>query len=290
MTDPSIASSWRSLLFVPGDKPRFIEGAPSRGADALIYDLEDSVADDRKADARAAVRSAIASSDGGPDRVVRINDSLRLAVADMDAVVQEGLAAVMVPKAESAGYIERLSGLIGELEAERHLPPESVPIVALIESPRGLSNAAELAAVPRVQALAFGPEDLCACLAATPSLEVLRGPAQSVVLAASQHAVASLGFPFSIAALEDAEGLDAALLCARDMGFTGGMAVHPAQVERLNTHFMPSAAEIAGSQLLVESATQNNGAARVDGKMVDAPVLRRARQCLARAARFGLTP
>ena len=281
---------WRSLLFVPGDKPAFLEKAIARGADALILDLEDGVAAQNKSEARALCAVAIPElSAAGAEVLVRINDSLRLTVADLEAVVISGLRAVVLPKAESADYVTRVSRLLEELETERGL--REVAIIAQIESLRGLAMIDEIAACERVTGLALGTEDLAADAGMAALPHTLYGPAQQLVFSASRHDCIAYGFPASIADYSDLTLMEDAMIRAREMGFRGAFAIHPAQVPIMNEHFLPTAAEIEFA-LRVEAAfgdaaNAGTGAIAIDGKMVDRPVALRAMRTLEIAKRFG---
>lgn len=181
------AHRWRSLLYVPGNNEKFIAKAQSRGADAIVLDLEDSVPDDRKASARDITAAALPELGGGPSRLlVRINGGLRLAVPDIEAVVQPGLSALFVPKCEAAEKLRLLSDLLYELEAERGLQAGSIGLVAMIETPLGLENAHPIArADPRVCALILGSEDFATSAGLAPTPEALLLPRQQLVFAST---------------------------------------------------------------------------------------------------------
>ena len=284
---------WRSMLFVPGDNQAFLARAADRGADALILDLEDGVAPAKKPAARSRTADAVgALSAGGADVLVRINDPLRLAVADLEAVVIAGLRAVVVPKAESADYLARLAALIRELEAERGLPAGAIGMIAQIETVHGLAAMDAIAATDGVIGLALGSEDLAASAGMAALPHTLQGPAQQLVFAASRQACIAYGFPDSIGVYADTDRLTDAVVRGREMGFRGAMAIHPAQLPIMNEHFLPSADEIDFARrvrkALADPANNNSGAIAVDGRMVDRPVALRAMQTLACAERFGI--
>lgn len=295
MTDTNQLPLWRSLLFVPGDRESFLASASERGADALILDLEDGVAAGRKIVARENVTAAISAlSARGADVLVRINDALRLAVADLDAVIVPGLHTVVVPKAESADYLQRVCDLIRTLEIERALPPGRIGIIAQIESVHGLQAMDAIASVNCVIGLALGSEDLSADAGMASLPHTLRGPAQQLVFAASQRGLTAYGFADSIGIYSDSGRLTDAIAVARELGFQGAFAIHPAQVPIMNEHFLPTTGEIEFA-LRVEDALGhmkdvndgNSGAIAVDGRMVDRPVAVRAMRTLALARQFG---
>jgi len=159
MTMP--ASSWRSILFVPALAPQLIEGAQSRGADAVQLDLEDAIPADRKARAREAIPAALAHLSGGPaDLLVRINRPWRDAVPDLECCVWPGLAAVTLPKTDGPSDLSVVAEVLDALEAERGITAGSVGIVAQIEDAAGLL-AMERAErfTPRLVGITLGPED-----------------------------------------------------------------------------------------------------------------------------------
>src|SRR5256885_1235784 len=151
---------WRSMLFVPVTQRRFVEGAARRGADAIILDLEDSVALSEKDRARTLVPEAAAIvSSGGADVVVRLNRPLRMTVRDLEAVIGSGVLAVALPKAESAQHVQLVAEVIDELEAERGIPVGTTKMVAMVETASAFFRIAEIAgAHPRLVALNLGAE------------------------------------------------------------------------------------------------------------------------------------
>src|SRR6266567_7321874 len=152
---------WRSMLFVPVTQRRFVDGAAKRGADAIILDLEDSVAPSEKDRARALVpEAAQIVSAGGADVVVRLNRPLRMTVRDLEAVIGPGVLAVALPKAESAQHVQLVAEVIDELEAERGIPVGTTKMLAMVETASAFFRLAEIArAHPRLVALTLGAED-----------------------------------------------------------------------------------------------------------------------------------
>lgn len=278
---------WRSLLYVPGNNERFIGKAQTRGADAVVLDLEDSVPDHEKAAARAMTAAALPSLAEGPsDLLVRINGGLRLAVPDLEAVVQPGLRGIFVPKCEAAEKLRLLSEMLFDLEAERGLPVGEIALVAMIETPRGLENVHDIArADPRVCGMILGSEDFATATGMQPTPEALLAPRQQIVFAAHAAGIAPLGLLDSVANYGDAEHLAAVARRARAFGFRGATCVHPAAVAPLNAAFLPSDEETDWAKRVVaameEAHAQGRGAATLDGRMIDKPMLDRARDILA---------
>jgi citrate lyase subunit beta/citryl-CoA lyase len=257
----------RSYLFVPGDRPERIAKARASGADAVIVDLEDAVAPAGKAAARDAVAGAL---DAAQPVVLRINgadtgwfgDDARLAA-------HPGVAAVVLPKAASAEPIAALRAACG-----------GKPVLALVETAAGVANVAALAAAGAAR-LAFGSIDLQLDLdIADDDLALL--PFRMQLVLASR--VANLPPPVDgvTTALDDAARIEREARRARSLGFGAKLCIHPKQVAIVNAAFSPAAAELAWAQRVVDAAAAAGGAAvAVDGKMVDAPVLARARRLLA---------
>jgi citrate lyase subunit beta/citryl-CoA lyase len=281
----------RSALFVPVNVPRFVEKAATRGADALILDLEDSVPAAEKRAARGLVRDAMrACARGGADIEVRINKPSAMAEADLDACVWPGLDTVMFPKAESAREIRLLDRLLAERETARGLPVGRVTLSVSVETALGLHNLTAIAlASPRLIALSLGVEDYTADIEVEPTRdgrEVAYGKAR-IVVAARLAGCQPMGTVASMADYTDLEGMAAAIRHARELGFMGGHCIHPAQVPLLNLHFSPPAESVATARRVVaamaEAERQGRASVGVDGRMVDVPVLERARRLLARA-------
>lgn len=285
MTNP-IAHHWRSLLYVPGNNEQFLAKAQTRGADALILDLEDSVPEDRKAEARETVAAAIPKLAQGPAALtLRINVPLRAALADLEAVVQPGLAAVMIAKCDTPEKPAVIGEILTELETERGLPPGQIALIALIETPSGLAAAPQIArADPRLTAMLLGSEDFATACRMSPTPETLALAKQSLIFAARAAGLAPLGLLDSVANFTDA-GLAEMVHRSRSFGFSGATCVHPSVVTVLNRGFLPSEEEFAEARRIVdamEAARQcGQGAIRLDGQMIDAPLLQRARRILA---------
>jgi citrate lyase subunit beta/citryl-CoA lyase len=287
---------WRSLLFVPAHQPRFVARAHERGADGIILDLEDAVPPEAKDDARAVLAAAAACvGQAGADVMVRVGRSIRALARDLEAVVLPGIAALVLPKVESADWVTEVAAAVAELEAERDLVPDAIRFILQIETPGALPRLPAIAAAhPRVAAMTLGPEDYCAALGAVPGPEVLMGPNLAVLQAARAAGVLPLGLVGSIGDFSDLAAYGALVTQARSLGFRGAMAVHPAQVPVLNTGFSPSEAETDWASRVVAAdraaRAEGRGAFRLDGRMIDLPVVRRAEEILAMAASSTAAP
>lgn len=254
----------RSLLYVPAHNERFVDKAHERGADAIILDLEDSVPPADKDRARAALADAVPAVGRNGARVfVRINSG---SVEDGAAAAAAGAAGLVVPK-------------VGEPADLDGLP---LPAVALIERPAGVIAAPAIAQRRNVIGLLLGAEDLCLALGAAPTPDVLRFPKLMVHYAAKAAGKLSLGLMQSIADYSDLVALRRAAEEARAHGFDGATAVHPSAVPILNEAFSPSAEGIEWARRVIAADT-GEGPFVLDGRMIDAPVLARARTLLDRA-------
>jgi citrate lyase subunit beta / citryl-CoA lyase len=286
----------RSLLFVPGDSPRKLAKGLESGADALILDLEDSVAGDRKAEARAtslAFLKDVVSADKRPRLLVRVNSlDTGLTDADLDAVVAGHPDAILLPKAEGGPSVIHLDAKLAAREALAGLPDGAIGIMAIAtETAAALFAAGTYAgASPRLSALTWGAEDLSADIGAETNRDAngnFTGPfrlARSLCVAAAAAAkVAALDTVF--VDFRNADGLRRESEEARRDGFVGKLAIHPGQVAVINEVFTPSPAEIAKAEAVIAAfaATPGVGVVGIDGVMYDRPHLERAKRLLARA-------
>lgn len=283
----------RSLLFAPGDRPDLIGKAAASGADAIIVDLEDAVAVDRKPEARTIVRDTELPT--GVEVLVRVNaEDTGLLYDDLAVAIRPGVAGIVVPKAESAASMTRLDGAVTALEAARGLAPGSVDLVPLVESALGVRNAYDvLTAADRVRAVLFGSGeqgDLVADLDCewTPEGTALLHARSQVLLAAR---AAGLSEPLDAVFMDfrNDDALRVECELARRLGYVGKCAIHPRQVAVIHEVFTPDADVVAGQERILkafeEAEAQGLASISVDGRMVDYAVARRARAILARTPR-----
>jgi citrate lyase subunit beta/citryl-CoA lyase len=276
------------MMFVPVNVDKFVDSAHTRGADVIILDLEDSILPKDKERARTLVAAAAPKvSRSGADVVVRVNRPWRLCLRDLEAVVSREICALMLPKAESADHICMVAEVLDELEAERGLPRGHTRLVPMIESAVAFFRAQEIAAAhARVVALTLGAEDFALSVGMVPEAEGLFYPKQQIVIAARAAGVLPLGFIGTVADYKDLDAFRATARRSRRLGFTGASVIHPSQIAILNEEFRPSPEEVQQARKVVaafEAASGGNqGAIEVDGKMVDIPVVERARGTLAR--------
>ena len=272
----------RSLLFVPGDRPERFPKAVATGADALILDLEDAVAPNRKAEARAAVRAWIeAPRDGGPAIFVRINpiDSDEVA-ADLEALAGLALDGIVLPKAEGASSVDALTD---------RLPGDYVILPVASETAAAVFQLGTFGSVAgRLAGVTWGAEDLPAAVGAATAREEdgsYTDPYR-VVRALTLFGAHAAGVPAIETVFPDFRNLDGLAAYAargRRDGFTGMLAIHPTQVTVINQAFTPSEAELAHARAVIAAFEANPGAGalQLDGKMIDAPHLKSARRLLA---------
>jgi citrate lyase subunit beta / citryl-CoA lyase len=295
------AGLMRSLLFVPADSAQKLTKALGCGADALILDLEDSVAPERKEAARAGAAAFLALAQPlqwRPRLIVRINGlATGLSDADLDAVVPARPDAIMLPKAEGGASVVHVDAKLCAREALNGLPEGAIQVVAIAtETASALFAAGTYRnASPRLAALTWGAEDLSAELGAEASRDAqgkFLDPyrlARTLCLAAA----ATANVPALDTVYVDFRD-DAALRreCeeARRDGFTGKMAVHPGQVATINEVFTPSLEAIAKAQAIIAAfaASPGAGVIGIDGVMYDRPHLAKAERLLARAKAAGL--
>ncbi len=275
----------RSLLFVPGDRPERFAKAAASGADAIILDLEDAVAPERKAQARVEVAAFLASERAVP-AIVRVNPLGSAEIdADIDSLRGMQPDAIMLPKAEGAASIARLDALLGEQTAP--ILPIATETPAAIFELGSYRNCAD-----RLAGLTWGAEDLPAAIGASSAREAdgqYTAPyelARSLTLFAA-HAAAIPAIDTVFPAISDEAGLAAYVARARRDGFTGMLAIHPAQIATINAGFMPSEDEIAQARAIIDAfdAHPEAGALRLDGKMIDRPHLTQARRVLVLSGR-----
>jgi citrate lyase subunit beta/citryl-CoA lyase len=287
----------RSLLFVPGDKPRMLDKAIAAGADGLILDLEDSVAPARKAAARATVASFLSERRKvapRPQLFVRINAlSSPFCEGDLDAVMTSGPDGVVLPKACGGADVALLGSRLTVREALHGLADGETGIIAIAtETAASLFAAGSYAgASRRLRGLAWGAEDLAADVGAlavrdgdawTPPFELARNLCLFSAAAAGVAAIDTVHTNF-----RDPEGLRRRCETAARDGFAGKLAIHPAQVAAINEAFTPSPAAISRAEAVVAAFAAAGGAGVIslDGAMLDRPHLTAAERLLGRARR-----
>lgn len=274
----------RSYLFAPGDNERLLAKVWNAGADAVVLDLEDAVADDCKSAARELTARALRDRPANPvDAWVRINDLAdEIWREDIRALPAAALAGVRVPKAESRRQLDMLDEELARAEERAGLESGHLRVTCTIESAVGLLDARRLAAHPRVSHLAFGEADFVADIGAEVGED-----SRSTLYARSQLVVAAraAGIAAPIAPvhthLDDAEGLRRSTREARQLGFFGRSAIHPKQIATIHDVFTPGVDEVRKARDVVRAYQEaGGGAATSDGQFIDAAVVRRATHVL----------
>ncbi|HET9147708.1 MAG TPA: CoA ester lyase [Acetobacteraceae bacterium] len=281
---------WRSMLFVPVIVERFVARAAERGADALILDLEDSIPPGEKERARRLVPEAAKRAGArGADVLVRVNRPWRLLVRDLEAAIGPDVYGLMLPKIESASHLRLIAETVDELEAERGVAPGHTRLIAMLETPGSIFRAQEIAAAhPRLAAVTVGSEDLALGVGMLPEAEGLLFPKQQAIFAARAAGILPLGFLGTVADFADLDVFRAVIRRSRRLGFMGASVIHPSQVAILNEEFSPEPAEVERARRMVsaydEAMARGLGAVTFEGRMIDVPVVLRARDVLARHA------
>lgn len=281
---------WRSLLYVPVTVERFVAKAGSRGADAIILDLEDSIPMPEKARARTLVAEAakvIGAS--GADVLVRVNRPWRLLVRDLESVVGPDVNGLMLPKIESAEHLAAIAEIVGELETERGVPAGYTRLVAMLETPGSIFRAEQIArADARLVGLTVGAEDLALAVGMLPEPEGLLFPKQQAILAARAAGILPLGFLGTVADFKDLDAFRRTIRRSRALGFMGASVIHPSQIPILNEEFSPQPGEVERARRMLaayeKAIAEGLGAITFEGKMIDVPLVRRAEALLARRA------
>ncbi len=271
----------RSWLFVPGNRPERFDKAAASGADAIILDLEDAVVPEARPAALREVRTwleARPAADGPPEVWVRVPDAVHCP-DDVRALARiPALTGFVLPK----------------VEAPEHLAGWTKPLMAQIETALGVLAAERIAAQggTMLRSLALGPEDLSVSLGCRPDAAGMRASCERVILAARAYGLHVYACPGSLAEFRDLDAWRQILLGGQALGSDGMLCIHPAQLAVVHEVFTPSAESLAHARRVVaayEAAEAGgHGAVQLDGRMIDAPVVERARRLLARAARFGM--
>ena len=285
----------RSMLFLPGNTPNVIQNGDVLGADAVIFDLEDAVAPDQKDAARILVRNTMRYMDfRGCEIIVRINPiETDFWQKDLDEVIPLCPGMIMPTKVSCAKDVQIVSDYIAEVEARHGIEKNTVKLIPLIETALGLENAFQIAAASkRVAALFLGAEDLTADLRCkrTKESEEIAYARGRMVAAARAAGVDVYDTPFTD--VNDDEGIRMDTEKAKALGFTGKASISPRHVPVINEVFSPSQRDIDYAYEVMEAIRiakeQGRGAIALRGKMIDAPIVNRAKQTIEAAEELGL--
>ncbi len=283
--------SMRSWLFVPGHRQPMIDKALGLPADALIFDLEDGVPKAEKDVARSRVAAALDRARGGSTRFVRVHEAGSSELdADLQAIARAGLQGLVLPKVQGPEDVLQMHRWLDRHETRAGIPSGGVRLLATIESARGLVQAPAIASVtPRLVGLMFGVEDfaLDMGLFSHPGQGLVTYARSVLAVAAASGQIRAIDKVFTD--ISDPDGLAVEARRARDLGFVGKAVIHPGQVGTVNEIFSPTEAEERWARRIVEAFEEraDEGPATVDGRMVDRPILERARWILDRLEEEG---
>ena len=274
----------RSRLYAPGNNPRLLAGIEIHGADCVLLDLEDSVPLSEKTSARILVKHLLAAIVFPKEVWVRINGlEGGGGEDDVHAVLLGRPHGLCLPKAESPADVIRLAKLLDEIESACGIDPGFTKIMPIIETARGVLHCEEIAAVdPRIVMLAFGAEDFTRDVGALRTRRSMLFARSMIVAAATAAGIQASDTVY--ADLADEEGLIKEAALARELGFDGKGAINPRQLSMIHDVFTPSEDELAHARRVVEAAEEaeraGSGAVALEGKMIDLPVLERAKRAL----------
>ncbi len=285
--------SRRALLYMPGDDRHKIEKALTLGVDCICMDMEDGVAFNKKAEARAVIAKALRELEfGASEKLARINAvGSGLEQDDIQAVLPYHPDGILIPKLEELEQIRWASRIIEAAELKQGWPLNSIRLLVDVETARGILNLKEIASHPRLDAIIFGGEDFAASVGATRTRDATE-------LLYARQAALTAAAAFGLQAIDivtidfkDLDSLRAESEFGARLGFTGKQIIHPAQVEPVQSAFTPDAEAIAHARRIVEmfeaSQSRGAGAYAMDGKMIDMPLVKNAQKVLDRARAAG---
>ena len=284
------ATPWRSLLYVPSNRPKFVAGATGRGADAVILDLEDSVPHGQKTDARAGLSQAIDTvAQGRADVLIRVNRNWADLVPDLAAAVHPAVTGINLPKVDDPAVVRVVSEMLGELEDSRGLRQGHVKIFARIETARGVRRIDDiLNASDRVVATAIGTGDLSIESRLDPAGDGIRHAFVEDTLAACAAGVHPLGLAGLIVDFSETDAFRRLAEEARNLGSRGAPCIHPSQVPVLNDVFGLQPADVEAARGVVDAfeaaAQDGRGSLIHNGAFIDVANYNQARRVLELAA------
>jgi len=274
----------KSWLYCPGNNPKMIINAALYGAEGLVFDLEDAVAEERKGEARFLLAQAFSEKVVPQENsAVRINGvETEPWRKDLHEIIPAGVRIIRLPKVENPRQVEQVCSEIGEIETTAGISPGSVSLQCIFETPTGVENAFVIGkASSRIRAYSLGSEDYCTALGVNRSRDLLAldYPRSRIASAAAAYGFLALDTVWGF--IKDPEGLKEDTLRGKRLGFHGKSVIHPDQIEIVNKLYTPTEEEIAKARALLERNNAAGGdASSLDGRMIDAPVVKRARRVL----------
>jgi citrate lyase subunit beta / citryl-CoA lyase len=265
---------WNSLLFVPAHSTKHVESAIRFRPDAAILDLEDGVAPNDKTTARAGLAQAQQLlAEAEIPCILRVNSDSGNMTQDIAAANCNTLAAIIVPKCVTIQSLEPAQ-------------TQDVKLIALIESPAAIQSLNDIATLKSVHALMFGSEDYAVEMGVSPHAKAIEHAAALIAIAASAAGKPAYGVAGSLANFSGLEKFKHDIELTRDLGFSGAPAIHPIQLPIIKTVFAPTQSEIDWAKKVLAAYAENTaGAFKLDGRMIDAPVVRQAQKILTRIER-----
>ena len=281
----------RSLLFMPANNPAMLQNADIFDADAVIFDLEDAVSVTEKDSARNLLHSYLLTHNNLPmEVVVRINGlDTDYYKEDLDLIVSDNIDTIMLPKAR-VEYLKELDKLLTELESKRNLK-KKIKVIPIIELAQSVLEVETVASLPRVDGILLGAEDLSSDMEVTRTKEgrEIEYARARVAMACKAYQIDAIDTPFTD--VTDKEGLRKDALHALELAMNAKSAIHPNQIDTINDVFLPQPKLIEWAKRVKkasdEALEKGIGVFSLDGKMVDKPVMERARKILAKAKKFG---
>ena len=288
----------RSWMFVPGHRQRMIDKALGLNADAIMLDIEDGVAPNEKDAARKNIADSLGreKAPGSPARYVRINAIGHARMdADLEAVVRPGLEGLVCPKVDTPDEVRKVDTILNDKEPKNKLEKGRVKLLIAIESPRGLLNAAAIAAASeRIVGIIFGAEDFgreigLPAVREGEARDLIYARSAIVIAAAAAHVQPIDGVWVD---LNDSDGLLGFAKQSRQLGFSGMSCIHPSQVDAINTVFSPTSEEIEYCQKVLQAFEEANargdGSIAFGGQLIDRPIVERARRAIDTAKSLGI--
>ena len=275
----------KSILYIPAHKEAYIEKAKLRGADIIALDLEDAVPEALKTEARSNLLDYCQQHLEGQQVWVRVNRPWMLLIKDLEAIVDQKVSAIIIPKTDNAARIQFIAEALADIERQKGLTIGHTGIIGFIESVEGLYNAREIAAAnPRMLGLGMGTEDLALEMGMQNTLDTLYGPCQQLVMAARAANIQPIGLVGSMAEFRDIPLYQEQLNKGFELGFSAAFCIHPAQIEQVNTIYQPDQRLLNWADRVMNAwqKAQDSGEVvfEVDGKMIDWPVILRAKKIL----------
>ncbi len=275
----------RSLLFVPGNNPRFLEKAKTLNADIVCFDLEDSVPFEEKKSARNLIKNTLAKRGEYHSEIyVRTNSPISGMIPDdLSEIVQKGIDGIVIPKVDDSIDIQKIEKILLSLEKKRKLKP--IEIIASIESTAGVVNAYSIAkSSKRISALVFGVFDLLNDLGVEYTKQAEGAQYSKEKISVDARAAGKYAIDAIWQDLNDVTGLEKDCTNAKNLGYAGKSLIHPSQIETVHRIFYPAMSEITWAKKVIqtydEAKTKKKGATKVDGKMIDEVHYKRAKALL----------